>query len=604
MPQITVLPKNNTFSVASGVNLYRVLSQQGIQVNAYCGGKGTCGKCKVGVIEGGVNGEKTDDGFYLACKTEITGDLTITIPYSEDAVERKSKLHKQFSFPLRPRVNKFYLSLPGTSIKDQSPDWERLVSCLPDGTNCQPGLELVTKLPDILRVAKFEVTAVVRDNEVIAVEKGDTTSELYGVAFDIGTTSVVAFLQDLSTGETLAIRSTGNPQRVIGADVISRIEYINNTLGGSAFLQETIISALNELIDQLLEITGVERKYLYEAAVAGNTTMHHLLLGINPRNIALSPFIPAIKAGMDIPAKELGLKLSQNGNVHVLPNIAGFVGSDTVGAILSSGIHNNSEIRLLIDIGTNGEVALGSREGVMVCSTAAGPAFEGAQIRFGMRAADGAVEGIKIIEDTVECKVIGDTLPIVGICGSGLIQGAAELLTHGIIGPSGKMLTPEEAKYKLRPALAERVQVFEDQNAFLLIPEDDLKGQKAIYITQSDIRELQLAKGALAAGIRTLMNEMNITVEDIEELLLAGAFGSYIDKISAQTIGLIPPLTPKRIRSVGNAAGMGAVMVLLSRDSAEDAQNIAINAKNIELSSRSDFQDFFIDAMFFPADGS
>ena len=286
------------------------------------------------------------------------------------------------------------------------------------------------------------------------------------------------------------------------------------------------------------------------------------------------------------------------GNVYILPNIAGFVGSDTVGVILSTGMHRQEGIRLAIDIGTNGEVALGSRDRMLVCSTAAGPAFEGARISHGMRAADGAIEGVKIAGGQVACKVIGDSYPILGICGSGLIQCAAEMLRSGIIDSTGRMLSPEKARAGSDPVM-ERIESREDQTAFLLVPEDSNTGQRAIYITQKDIRELQLAKGAIAAGIQILMKEMAITPGEIEEVFLAGAFGSYIDIACASLLGLLPPVPQDKIKSVGNAAGMGALQALLSLDAREEAQRIAAGAKNIELSGRADFQAAFVDALGF-----
>lgn len=604
MAKITLMPSNQSFSAAVGDNLYSVLTQQGIVINAFCGGNGTCGKCKVKVALEDVSADTADkttgEEYQLACKTQITGDMIVSISNVSDADDRKAPLYEKVSLPLQPRTSKTYLSLPKPLINDQRPDWERLIACLPNGISYKPTLEMLTKLPDTLRETGFKLTAVIRDDEVIGIEKDDTTSNLYGVAFDIGTTSIVAYLLDLNTGETIAVRSIGNPQRAVGADVISRIDYTNNNPEGSTFLRRKVVFAMNGLINQLIETAGVERDYLYEATIVGNTTMHHLLLGLDPINLASAPFVPVIKTGLNLRAQELGLEISRAGSVYVLPNIAGFVGSDTVGAILATGIYREPIFKLVLDIGTNGEVALGSRDGILVCSTAAGPAFEGAQIRFGMRAADGAIEGVKIYESGVECKVIGKGLPVLGICGSGLIQGAAEMVSNKIIGLTGKMLNPADARKNLNPALAERVHEFEGQNAFLLVPEDESAGQKAIYITQNDIRELQLAKAAISAGIKILMKEINISIQQIEEILLAGAFGSYIDKDSARVIGLVPHLSPEKIKPVGNAAGTGAMLALLAHNKKRDAEKIALDARNIELSSRKDFQDVFVNEMFFP----
>ncbi|MHB8917632.1 MAG: ASKHA domain-containing protein [Desulfocucumaceae bacterium] len=599
MAKITILPDNRSFPARAGECLYDVLLAGGVEISAICGGKGTCGKCQVVVAEGKVKGEALNGQTYLACKTHIDGDVAVRIIQSADSGHRKSNLYKKLPVLINPGTRKFFVNVPGPSLQDQRPDWERMVSLLPGGIRYQPTVGVLARMPELLREADYEVTAVISNETVLAVEKGDTTSEIYGAAFDIGTTTVVAYLANLTSGDILATCSVGNPQRIVGADVISRIEYISKTPTGGKILKEKIMSALNQLVDQLLDDSGIDRQLLYEAAIVGNTTMQHLLLGINPCNLARAPYTPVIKSSISVPADKIGLGLADGGSVYILPNIAGFVGSDTVGVILSMGMGRQSGTRLAIDIGTNGEVALGSGEHLLVCSTAAGPAFEGARISCGMRAADGAIEGVRIDDLGVKCEIIGNTVPVLGICGSGLIQCAAEMLRLGILDSTGRLLGPEDALAKLSPAIAGRVAILEGQAVFLLVPEDANSGQWAIYISQKDIRELQLAKGAIAAGIRILMKEMNIALSDIKEVLLAGAFGSYIDIASARLLGLLPQVPLERIKSVGNAAGMGALQALLSLDAREEAQNIAACAKNIELSVRADFQAAFVDALSF-----
>lgn len=598
MAKITILPDNRSFSAPAGESLYKALLANGVELESICGGRGTCGKCRVTVTGGTVAGRALGGHTYLACKTVVEGDVAVSVARAGDASGRKSSLYKKASFPIKAGTSKFFVRVPGPSLQDQSPDWERLTALLPGGEQCYPTAEVLVSLPDLLREADFEITAVIRDNTVIALEKGDTTSRIYGLSFDIGTTTVVGFLVDLVSGEVLAVLSEGNPQRAVGADVISRVEYVSSNPRGGQFLKEKITAALNSLTDQLLAEAGVDRRFLYEVTLVGNTTMQHLLLGINPYYLAQSPYVPAIKAAVELPAEKMGLNTAPGGKVYILPNIAGFVGSDTVGVILSTGMHRQDGIRLAIDIGTNGEVALGSRDRMLVCSTAAGPAFEGARISHGMRAVYGAIEGVKIAGGEVSCKVIGDSYPALGICGSGLIQCAAEMLRSGIIDSTGKMLSPEKARAGSDPFL-ERIESREDQTVFLLVPEDSNTDQRTIYITQKDIRELQLAKGAIAAGIQILMKEMAITPGEIEEVFLAGAFGSYVDIDSAILLGLLPPVPPDKIKSVGNAAGMGALQALLSLDARGEAQRIAAGANNIELSGRVDFQAAFVDALGF-----
>lgn len=539
----------------------------------------------------------------LACKTEIAGDLTINISTRQDAGVRKSSLNEDILLDLKPGVSKIYVTLTKPDLTDQTPDWERILARLPKNKEChhtwKPTINVLKKLPQTLREADFRITAVLQGESVLAIEKGDTTSSLYGVAFDIGTTSIAAFLLDLNKGKTVTATSGGNPQRIVGADVISRIEYVDKNPDGGKFLQKKVIEALNKLIDDLLAGSAISREHIYESTIVGNTTMNHLLLGINPFNLAQTPFVPTIKGSLTILAKELKLNIPEDSKVYILPNIAGFIGSDTVGAILASGLHRWAKPCLLIDIGTNGEIVLGSQTEIVACSAAAGPALEGAQIKFGMGAADGAIEGVIISEAVVHCKVIGNTRKVEGICGSGLIQAVAQMLSRRIINPAGRIIDPEEASKLLSQRLAKRVRRWGDQVVFVLVSEDASIGQNAIYISQRDIRELQLAKGAIAAGIQILMKEMSLSIDEIDKVYLAGTFGSYIDRKSAKTLGLIPNLPLDKVVSIGNAAGAGSVQALASLDSRSEAEFIALKVRNIELSCSPDFQNSFVEAMAF-----
>jgi len=427
------------------------------------------------------------------------------------------------------------------------------------------------------------------------------TGRKYGLAFDLGTTTVVGWLVDLDTGDTLAARAVTNPQNVYGADVISRIGHAG-THEGLRQLQQKILAACNEIIRCLLDEGRVAGDEIYEIVAVGNTTMSHLFLGIDPTFLATAPYVPAFAGRMELEARELGLDVMPAGRVVVLPNIAGYVGSDTVGVMLATDIGRRPGFCLAVDIGTNGEVVLAGRGRLLTCSTAAGPAFEGARIRHGMRAAAGAIEGVRIDGGEVGLEVIDDATPL-GICGSGLLDAAAAMVQVGLISPTGRLLPPESLPEGVPPGLKERLRRGKDGTEFVLAQDGSVATGEDIVITQKDIRELQLAKAAIYAGIQVLLKELEVTPEEIDEILLAGAFGNYIKIDSALALGLLPAVAPGRIKAVGNAAGDGARMALISGTARAEASDLARRAGHVELSTWPDFQDEFVNAMYFPKQG-
>ncbi|MFZ5945610.1 MAG: ASKHA domain-containing protein [Bacillota bacterium] len=587
--KVTFLPYNISIMVDYGTTIKEAAIQASVELEGPCGGKGTCGKCLVH-IPGSEHSQWT-----LACKTIVEKDIEVEIPQLEVAVHRKSTLTAaEENVELDSPVRKVAVKLPPESLANQVSDASRLLDCLGDGV-VSLKLAAIQALPRVIRQNKGLVTAIIRNKQVLMVEAGDTTNNLVGMAVDIGTTTVVVSLVNLSTGETLNTGSATNIQNVFGADVIARIEYVIQQPTGLMQLQRRVVQVINRLARELSESIGILPEQIYQVSVAGNTTMSHLFLGVDPRHLAPAPFIPAFTQGVEVEAKEVGLAVSPHAMISMLPNVAGYVGGDTVGVILSTGIYYKSGIYLAVDIGTNGEIVLAVNGEMFACSTAAGPAFEGAQIKCGMRAAAGAIEALEI-EGDVQLRVIGD-MPPKGICGSGLIDAIAELVEIGIVDTSGRMITYDEGTW-LPDKLRQRLGSDASSNYFVLA-DPSQTGDAQVVLTQKDVRELQLAKAAMRAGIETLLIQAGVTAETIDKVLLAGAFGSYIKTSSALRIGLLPAIPAEKVTPVGNAAGAGAKLALISQQINRRAAEIAAKVKHVELSARPDFQDRFVDALTF-----
>lgn len=622
MIKITFLPDKKNIKVNEGTTILEALEKLGMNINTPCGGKGICGKCKVLVKEGITTAapieeellleEEIKKGFRLACQTKIFKDALIEIP-SEIRLDFKRVFSSSLkgdidriknNFSLGTNLKKVFLDLKKPSLDDQRSDWERIkdefsLKKIENISNLKTSLEILKKIPVLIREANFKITVILHNNEIINVEKGNTTKSSYGIAFDVGTTTVAGYLVDLNSGEELSAVAKANPQIIYGDDVISRIGFAQNQKENLEILQREIVNALNEIIKETAQKAGVDTNNIYKITIAGNTSMHHLLLGLNPSYIAPSPYIPVIKENLNLKAKDIPkLILEPTANVYILPNISAFVGADIVAGILAICMWKNEKISLFIDLGTNGEIVLGSKRKMWTCSTAAGPAFEGARISSGMRAAEGAIDKVKIDNESITYRVIKDG-KVRGICGSGLIDLIAELVKLGLIDKSGKLIDREECDSNLSEEIKKRIIKGQKGNKFLLIKGRKTENGKSIYLTQRDIREVQLAKAAIFAGIKILLKEVNISQEDIQKILLAGAFGNFIDKKSAIRIGLIPYLPLEKIESVGNAAGRGAEIVLLSEKTRKICEKISKDIKYIELSSRADFQEEFVEAMFF-----
>ena len=622
MIKITFLPDEKNIKVNEGTTMLEALEKVGININTPCGGKGVCGKCKVLIKEGItaatpieeviLSKEEIKKGFREACQTKLFKDTVIEIPpeirldfkrvFSSNLKGDINRIKNNFS--LETNLKKVFLDLKKPSLDDQRSDWGRIKDELSSKkienvSNLKVSLEILKKIPVLIREANFKITVILHNNEIINVEKGDTTKNSYGIAFDIGTTTVAGYLVDLNTGEELSAVAKANPQIIYGDDVISRIGFAQKQKENLGILQRKIVNILNEIIKESAKKAGVNTNNIYKITIAGNTCMHHLLLGLNPSYIAPSPYIPVIKENLNLKAKDIPkLILEPMANVYILPNISAFVGADIVAGILAIRMYENEKIFLFIDLGTNGEIVLGSKRKMWTCSTAAGPAFEGARIGSGMRAAEGAIDKVKMDNKSITYRVIKDG-KVRGICGSGLIDLIAELVKLGLIDKSGKLIDREECDPNLSKEIKKRIINGQKGNKFLIAEGKETENGNPVYLTQRDIREVQLAKAAILAGVKILLKEVNIPQENIQKVLLAGAFGNFIDKKSAIRIGLIPYLPLEKIESVGNAAGRGAEITLLSEKTREICEKISKDIKYIELSSRADFQEEFVEAMFF-----
>jgi uncharacterized 2Fe-2S/4Fe-4S cluster protein (DUF4445 family) len=575
-----------------GSNLLEVLRQEDVLVESACGGRGTCGKCKVIFLKGAdkptkqdkihLSNEEIDRGVRLACCCTLYNPAEIQTMDSLGIMNVMTEGSK-VDIKIEPCVNKMYLKIDAPSLKDQRSDVKRLKSALKID-ELAVGRDLMARIPEVLRENDFKVTAAAYKNILLDVEGGDTSNKSYGIAVDIGTTTLACYLVNLRDGEIIDLESEVNRQKIYGADVISRINYTIQRSDGTSILRNCIVNQINEIIHRLCKNNNIDKRNIYNMTIVGNTTMIHLFLGLPSRNISLSPFISVTTEPMEFPASEVGISIG--GFVSILPAVSGYVGSDITAGILSCGMYNSKKDCLLLDLGTNGEIALGNANNIVACSTAAGPAFEGASIKHGIGGIKGAISKIDLSKDKIY-KTIGDGKPC-GICGSGVMDMVSELIKYNLVDETGRMADKDEISSEI---LSSRMVQNGSMKEFVIDGE--------ITFTQRDVREVQLAKAAVYAGIKVLMNEKAITDKDIEKVYIAGGFGNYMDIQSALNIGLLPKEFSGRVESIGNSAGTGARMYLLSRHCREDMKGIIKAAKYIELSGRKDFQEYFVDSMMF-----
>ncbi len=624
--QVIFQPSGRRGEIPEGKTVLEASRILGVGIESVCGGKKSCGKCLVRLESGSferygitsnpdhlspfteeeadfIGKEEREAGFRLACAAAIRGDLVLFVPEgSRTGAQVIRKDAGQREILLNPAVRLFTVTLRPPGLENPKADYERLAAALKDRFGIpQPAIDYpaLIALPGALRKGNWTVTAALRmEREILAVFPGEV-EEVYGLAIDVGTTTVAGYLCSLKTGKVIATGSIMNPQVAYGEDVISRITYVIDQPDGLEKMRGAVIDGLNRLIRTVAADAKLSPADILEVTLVGNTAMHHLLLGIDPRPLGVAPFTPTVHRSLDIKARDLGLLTHPAANVHILPIEAGFVGADNVGVLIAEEPYRRDEISLIIDVGTNGEMILGNRAHLLSASCATGPALEGAHIRFGMRAAPGAIERIRIAPGTwdVSFKIIGEEgwrpeFPItgaLGICGSGIIDGVAELYRAGIIDRSGRFRTDLSTP---------RLLLNDGKPEFVIAWPQETSLQTAITISQQDVRSVQLAKGALYAGAKLMMKKLGI--DKLDRVVLAGAFGSYIDKTEAMTLGMFPDCDLPFVSSVGNAAGDGARIALLNRDKRREAEEMAGRVEYLELTLSPDFQEEFMAAMFIP----
>ena len=571
--------------------------QLGVGISSVCGGIGTCNTCRLQVLDGSVSrptsnelealsAQELRDGWRLACQTYPRSDLTLNIPpESMTTLQRTQVEGLEVAVQLEPAVQSYQLQLAAPSLSSLQADYDQLLEAMDKQHQIRCGrvdINLLRVISTRLRSWNWECLASIRQDEVITISP--LHSRQLGLAVDLGTTKIAAYLVDLNNGRTLAAKGVMNPQISYGEDIISRITVAINSAQEGEELRQVTVKAINDLIINLCDEVGAGAEEIVDAVVVGNTATHHLFLGLPVGQLAISPFVPAVSSALDVKASDLGLQIAPGAYVHLLPNIAGFVGADHVAMLLATGVLSAEGPVIAIDIGTNTEVSLMNNGEISTVSCASGPAFEGGHIKDGMRATSGAIERLRISGDSIQYQTV-DEAPAVGICGSGILDAIAQLHLAGIITKDGRMIKGHS-----------RVRTHKKQRAFVLVSREEREGRLAIVITQQDVRRLQLAKAAIRTGIQVLLETNGCSEEEVKKVIIAGAFGSYIDISSAINIGMLPTLPLDCFQQVGNAAGIGAKLALASLSQRTAAQTIVSRVRYIELASASGFMQTFIQA--------
>jgi len=532
--------------------------------------------------------EELEQGYRLACQAYPQSDCKIRVPPESITAQQRTQVEGMtVTVTPEPCVRAYAVTLAPASLTDLRADDERLLTALEEQHKVQCAQIDTRVLQDFsarLRTLKWQVKAFVHDGEVIALNSVE--SRHLGLAVDVGTTKIAGYLVDLTDGRTLASAGIMNPQVSYGEDVITRIGRAKSSSAEAAKMQELVVTALNQIVIDLCSRAGAKTEEVVEAVVVGNTAMHHLFARLPVAQLGLAPYVPAVSRALDIKAHEVGLTIAPGAYVHLLPNIAGFVGADLVAGLLAIDALRVKGTVLYIDIGTNTEVCLISDGEMTSVSCASGPAFEGAHIQCGMRAASGAIERLRLVGEKLEYKTI-DSAPPVGLCGSGILDAVAQMYRAGIVDRTGRI----EDRHP-------RVHTAKGKKEFVIVSEAERDGGKAVTVSQMDIRELQLAKGAIYTGIKLLLEAKNLKEQEIEQIIIAGAFGSYIDMSSAITIGMLPDLPLKKFRQIGNAAGTGARLALISCKKRMEAQEIADRVDYIELAAVPAFMNTFVEAIY------
>ncbi|MBI5093599.1 MAG: DUF4445 domain-containing protein [Candidatus Hydrogenedentes bacterium] len=606
---VTFQPQGKHVRVPKGTTIREASARAGIVLDYPCGGQGTCGKCRVRVVENvlpphekersALRPHELDAGLRLACQSAIQESTVIEIPETSllaSTYKILADAQDENIIVTDPPVHKRYIELTKPSLEDTAPDLDRVRRAY---GRFDADLDMLRSLPRRLRETNFAGTAVVSDGQLIDFEPGNTERECFAAAFDIGTTTLVGSLIDLTSGAERATTSRMNPQTSHGDDVLSRILHARDDQDGLAHLHDAVVNAVNEMIGELVTQAGTRLERVYEVTFAGNTTMQHMLLSISPNALGEVPFVSAMGPAVEAAASQFGVRIHPRGRGYVFPVIGGFVGGDTIAGMLATGLANYNTPTLFIDIGTNGEIVLINEGKLLAASCAAGPAFEGARIGHGMRAAVGAIEEVRL-NDRIDYATIGDAKPV-GICGSALIDLAAELLRTGIVMSQGMLLTPDLLPSDIPEDIRRRIRPNEAGGEFVLVDAHETQTGAPIVLTQRDIRELQLATGAIRAGIAILLRNGGVAPEALDRVLVAGAFGNYIRCENAQRMGLLPSQVDRaRIQFVGNTSLTGARLVATSLRARELAEDLRRRTQHIDLACDPNFQMEFAEAMFFP----
>ena len=578
-------------------NLLKILRENNVEVNNNCGAKGKCGKCKVKILneeylkftksdEVHLSKDELDKGIRLSCMINIEDDIEIELINSKDDIQVLTDLYDN-NTSLDIDIKKIYLELETPSLMDQRDDVKRVKDSL-NMKDLYIDKKTLGSISNILEKNNYKVTVTTYNNKLLHIQGNNREKYKYGIALDLGTTTLALYLLDLNEGRIISVLSKVNAQRSYGSDVISRINYTMENKNGLEELNKCVINQINEMIDEISKLNNINKDEIYNIVVVGNTTMIHMLMKIPCKNIALAPFIPSFTEKYECSALDIGINV--NGIISLPPSISAYVGSDISAGILSSNMSKNDKYSLLLDIGTNGEIALGNKDRILTCATAAGPAFEGANIKYGVGGIKGAISSIDLSKDKIY-ETINDETPC-GICGSAVLDITSELLKYEIIDETGRMIDYDEVENEY---LRKRLNKDKSIKEFIIFQDDD----KKISFTQKDIREVQLAKASIYAGIEVLLNESNLTYDDIENVYIGGGFGNFMNVESAVNIGMIPESFKNKIKSIGNCAGKGAIDFLISEENKKEIVKIVDKCEYIELSKSKSFQEFYIDSISF-----
>ena len=591
--------KYNVIYANRGDNLLKVLREYNMKVNNNCGAKGKCGKCKVRILndkyfkitksdEKHLTKRELDEGMRLSCMITLEKDIDIELINYKDDIHVLTEVCDNTT-TLYSNIKKTFIQLEKPSLMDQRDDLKRIREEL-NIKNLEISIKDLRDISKILRENEYKVTITTYYNKIIHIQGKDRSNYKYGIALDLGTTTIALYLIDLNYGKVISVLSKVNNQRAYGSDVISRINYTMENQNGIEELSKCVTDQINQMIDEISNNNNIDKREIYNLVVVGNTTMIHLLMKVECKDLALSPFIPVFTEKYECKASDIGIDI--NGIVSLPPGISAYVGSDITSGILSSNMSKNERYSLLLDIGTNGEIALGNKYNIFTCSTAAGPAFEGANIKYGLGGIQGAISSIDFSKDKIY-KTIGDMTPC-GICGSGVLDMVSELLKYKVIDETGRICDCDEIKDE---NLKNRLKVDKNTKEFIVF--EDKYNNKKISFTQKDIREVQLAKASICAGIKVLLKKSNLTYDDIDHVYIGGGFGNFMSVDNAVNIGMIPIQLKEKIKSIGNCAGKGAIDFLINEEKRKDVVQIVNNCEYIELSKSKDFQEYYIDSITF-----